>query len=74
MTAVTASGAPAGSSVGVFKGNPTQMPISLSTPWMQLRRAFHALERSETLQERAIVTLFAAALIDMGYLVYFLIV
>ena len=50
------------------------MPTVLSTPWMQLRRAFRALERSETLQERAIVTLFAAALLDMGYLVYFLIV
>ncbi len=43
-------------------------------PWAQIRRAFRALERNEVLQERAIATLFAAALLDMGYLVYFLVI
>jgi hypothetical protein len=43
-------------------------------PLAQMRRAYRALERNEGLQEGAIVTLFAAALIDMGYLVYFLVV
>jgi hypothetical protein len=49
------------------------MPITLVTPWSQMRRFMQALEHNETLQERAIATLFAAALLDMGYLVYFLI-
>jgi hypothetical protein len=38
-----------------------------------MRTFFAALERNEALQEGAIATLFAAALLDMGYLVYFLI-
>lgn len=37
-----------------------------------MRTFFKALERNEVLQERAIVTLFAAALLDMAYLAYFL--
>jgi hypothetical protein len=38
-----------------------------------MRRFMQALERNEALQECAIASLFAAALLDMGYLVYFLI-
>jgi hypothetical protein len=50
------------------------MPTALVTPWAHMRHAYQALERSEVLQERAIAALFGAALLDMGYLVYFLIV